>query len=60
MHETLRLSTRRRHRPKDERYYISAERVAAPESVRVEGQDFIAYLEPSLLGVRLARLDWTE
>jgi hypothetical protein len=43
----------------DERFYVCTLPVAAPEIVKYRGQDFIAYLEPSLRGIRLDRLDWT-
>jgi hypothetical protein len=42
----------------DERYYVSTLPVAAPEVVRYRGQDFLGFLDPSLHGIRLARLDW--
>jgi len=42
----------------DDRYRIGTLDVAAPEILQHEGQDYIAYLLPSLKGIRIARLAW--
>ena len=42
----------------DERYLVSTLPLAAPEIVSAGNEDFIAFLEPTLNGIRLARLDW--
>jgi len=41
-------------------FFVGALPVAAPEIVRHEEQDYIAYLLPSLKGIQIARLKWEE
>ncbi|MBN2410632.1 hypothetical protein JXQ31_02995 [candidate division KSB1 bacterium] len=42
----------------DDRYYIGTLKVAAPEIIHHDGQDYIAALLPGLDGIRIAKLDW--
>ncbi len=42
----------------DDRYLVTRLPVAAPEVVRVDGQDYIVALNLGLDGLRVARLDW--
>ncbi len=44
----------------DDRCSVGTLPVAAPEIVRYAGQDYIFALTPSLTGIRMARLDWTQ
>lgn len=44
----------------DEHYRVITLPLAAPEIVRDRKQDYIAYLEPSLRGIRIAKLDWVR
>lgn len=39
-------------------YKIGSLPVAAPEIIYHEGEEYIAYLNPGLNGIRIARLDW--
>lgn len=42
----------------DDRCKIATLEIAAPEIVRHDGQDYIAYLLPSLKGIQIAKLSW--
>lgn len=42
----------------DDRFFVCTLPIAAPEIILHEGQWYIASLEPSLKGIRLARLKW--
>jgi len=42
----------------DDRFRVSTLDVAAPEIVQHEGQDYMAYLLPSLKGIKIVKLAW--
>ncbi len=42
----------------DDRCLIATLEIAAPEIVQQDGQDYIAYLLPSLKGIQISRLTW--
>ncbi len=44
----------------DDRCFISELPIAAPEIIRDQGRDFIAWLLPSLDGIQMARLTWRQ
>lgn len=44
----------------DTAYYVTALPVAAPEIFRHEGQWYMAALLPSLKGIQVTRMEWTE
>jgi hypothetical protein len=44
----------------DRRYFVTEMPVAAPEIVYHEGQHYMAALLPSLKGIQIAKLGWTE
>lgn len=45
-------------RDQDAKYWVTSLPVAAPEIVRYEGQDYLAALNPTLDGIRVAKLKW--
>ena len=44
----------------DDRYFLGTLAAAAPEIVKYNSQYYIAALLPSLKGIRVAKLKWTE
>jgi len=47
-------------RVEDDKFFVCRLSVAAPEIIRHEDRDYIAWLLPSLKGIRIARLKWTS